>query len=149
MSEIITASALETQKVGQILAEEIIKSGVGSRQALTIALQGDLGSGKTTFIQGLAKGLKIKDKVTSPTFVILRRHNIQHQISNIKHLYHLDCYRIRVKDLAGLDFREIIKNPQNMIVIEWAERIKKSLPSNLLWIKFAYLNKHKRKILIK
>ncbi len=138
--EIITKSAKETQRVGMFLAEEFIKNKPDKNKAVVVALEGDLGGGKTTFIQGFAKGLGIKDKITSPTFVIMKKYNF---------LYHIDCYRIKNKDLLELDFNEIISNNRNFIVIEWAERVKKILPKNTLWLKFEYIDKNKRKILIK
>jgi len=138
--EIITKSAKETQRVGMFLAEEFIKNKPDKNKAVVVALEGDLGGGKTTFIQGFAKGLGIKDKITSPTFVIMKKYNF---------LYHIDCYRIKNKDLLELDFNEIISNNCNFIVIEWAERVKKILPKNTLWLKFEYIDKNKRKILIK
>lgn len=138
--EIITKNAKETQKIGRFLAEEIIKNRPDNSKAFIIGLEGDLGSGKTTFIQGLAKGLGIKDKITSPSFVIFKKYDF---------LYHIDCYRIEDKDLLELDFKEIINNKRNFVVIEWAEKVKKILPKNILWLKFEYLDKNKRKILIK
>ena len=144
--EIITKSAKETQKVGRFLAEEISDkrehaSGVKDKnKAVVIGLEGDLGGGKTTFIQGFAKGLGIKNKITSPTFVIMKKYDS---------LYHIDCYRIKDKDLLELDFNEIINNKHNFVVIEWAEKVKKILPKNILWLKFEYLDKNKRKIVIK
>ena len=135
--EIITKKAEETKKTGKILAEEINKK---RSRGFIIALRGDLGGGKTTFIQGFAKGLNIKDKITSPTFVIMKKYGF---------LYHIDCYRIRKKDLLELGFNEIINNKNNIIVIEWAERIKKIIPKDSLWIEFEYLDKNKRKISFK
>lgn len=135
--EIITKSAQEMQKVGGVLAQEILLE--NNKIALVIGLEGDLGSGKTTFVQGLAKGLGIKDKVTSPTFVIMKRYDF---------FYHIDCYRIKDKDLLELDFKEIISQSKNIIVIEWAERVKKILPKNTLWLKFEYLGKDERKIVL-
>jgi len=134
--EIITENAKETQKVGEILAQEIAKSKTANRKALVIGLEGELGSGKTTFIQGLAKGLKIKERITSPTFVIIRK---------IGWFYHIDCYRVKPRDLLDLGFKEIISRP-NLVVIEWAERARKILPKNSLWIKFKHLGQGKRKI---
>lgn len=135
--EIITKSAQETQKTAKVLAQEILER-LEDHNALVIGLQGELGSGKTTFVQGLAKGLGIKSSITSPTFVILKRYK--------KYFYHIDCYRIQSKDLLDLDFKEIIEQPKNVIIIEWAERVKKILPADTLWIKFDYLDKNKRKI---
>ncbi|MFH0906976.1 MAG: tRNA (adenosine(37)-N6)-threonylcarbamoyltransferase complex ATPase subunit type 1 TsaE [bacterium] len=140
--EIITQSALQTQQTGRILSEEIIKSNFVRKKALVIGLCGELGAGKTTFIQGFAKGLGIKEQITSPTFVILKNYNIP-----CWSFYHIDCYRLtKSKDLIDLDFKEIINKPKNIIVIEWAGRVKKVLPKNTLWMKFEYLDKDKRKI---
>ncbi len=142
--EIIINSAKEMRKAGKSLGKEIIKGGSGGKQTVIIGLEGDLGSGKTTFIQGMAKGLGIKDKITSPTFVIMKRYFFRKRC-----FYHIDCYRIKAKDLLELDFREIISRANNIIVIEWAERVKELLPQNIIWMKFEHINKDKRKMTLK
>jgi tRNA threonylcarbamoyladenosine biosynthesis protein TsaE len=107
-------------------------------QALVFGLVGELGSGKTTFIKGFAKGLGIKKRLTSPTFVLLKKH---------KNFYHIDCYRIKnPKDILDLDFLEIVSNPKNIIIIEWAERVKKILPKDTIWIKFKIISPKQREI---
>lgn len=149
--EIITKSAKETQRLGSFLAREMTKSRLKNRRALTIGLEGELGSGKTTFIQGLAKGLGIKESMTSPTFVIFKKFTIPNQSSSFKSFYHIDCYRLKQpQELIELGFKEILNNPQNILVIEWAERIKKILPQkNILWINFYHLSQEQRRITIK
>jgi len=139
--EVIIQSAKEMQKVGKCLAEEILKEILKNEKAIVIGLEGDLGSGKTTFIQGLARGLKIKERITSPTFVIMKKYKFSKG-----ELYHIDCYRIESRDLFELDFKEIINKPKNIVVIEWANRVKKSLPKDTFWMKFEYLDKDKRNI---
>ena len=139
---IVTKSAQETKKVGEFLAREIIKG----KKALIIGCQGELGSGKTTFIQGMAKGLGIRERITSPTFVIMKKFKLG-PVSHLKCFYHIDCYRVQSKDLLDLGFKEIISQ-QNIVVIEWAEKIKKILPKDTFWIKFEYLDKDKRKIIL-
>lgn len=137
---IVTKSAQETKKVGEFLAQEIIKS----KKALIIGLEGELGSGKTTFIQGMAKGLRIKERITSPTFVIFKKFKLG-PVPHLKYFYHIDCYRLSSpQDLLDLGFKEIISQP-NLVVIEWAEKIKKILPKDTFWIKFEYLDKDKEK----
>jgi len=140
--EIVTDNTKETQKVGAILAREIIKS----KKTLIVGLIGELGSGKTTFIQGMAKGLRIKERITSPTFVIMKRYIILKK--KVSSFYHIDCYRVQSKDLLDLGLKEIINQPENLIVIEWAEKVKKILPRDTFWIKFEYLDKDKRKIIL-
>ena len=143
--KIIANSAKDMKWLGEELAKEVIKT--KRKRALIIGMEGELGSGKTTFIQGLARGFGIKEKITSPTFVILKKYKIQNSIIKNAFLYHIDCYRIKSEDLLELGFKEIAGNSQNIIVIEWAERIKKIL-KNVLWIKFGYLGKDKRNITI-
>jgi tRNA threonylcarbamoyladenosine biosynthesis protein TsaE len=116
--------------------------------ALVLGLKGDLGAGKTTFIQGLAEGLKIKEPILSPTFVILKRFDLSgRSAGRLKNLYHMDCYRIDgAEDLVGINFEEIIKDKGNLIVIEWAEKIKEILPEDSVWLKFDHLGGDRRKI---
>ncbi len=142
-TEIIINSAEEMRKTGRNLAKEIIKGNSGGKQAVIIGLEGNLGSGKTTFIQGMAKGLGIKDKIASPTFVIMKRYFFRKRC-----FYHIDCYRIKAKDLLELDFQEIINQANNIIVIEWAERVKELLPQGAFWMKFEHIAQNKRRIII-
>ena len=66
-----------------------------------------------------------------------------------RNFYHIDCYRIKsYRDVGDLDFLEIISNPKNIIVIEWAEKIKRILPKNTIWLKFEIVSNNERKILI-
>jgi tRNA threonylcarbamoyladenosine biosynthesis protein TsaE len=141
--KIITNSAEETQKLGEKLAKEI-KSG---KTAVVLGLQGDLGGGKTTFLQGFAKGLNIKEKILSPTFVILKHFKIKS--SEFEDFYHVDCYRInQPEDILELGFKEIISNPKNILAIEWPERILKILPKTAVTIKFLFIDENKREITI-
>ncbi len=127
MKTFITQSNLETKKLAKKLAKNF-KSGV-------IALSGPLGAGKTTFVQGFAKGLGIKDKIISPTFVLIRQH---------EDFYHIDLYRL--SNFDGLGLEEILSNKDNIVLIEWAEKIKDLLPKNTIWITFEMLSENKRKI---
>lgn len=134
-----TFTAKETQKLAGDILTVLIKKSPKDR-ALVLALQGDLGSGKTTFTQGLAKFLKIKDRVKSPTFVIMR---------NYKLLYHIDAYRLnKPEEILDLGWSEIISNPKNIVVIEWPEKIKKFLPKQTIYLKFKFINETQRKIKI-
>jgi len=142
-----TNSPGETKKIGQLLAEKILKS-KPKKGAQVLALKGDLGGGKTTFLKGFAKGLKVGKKILSPTFLIFKKFKIRNK--DFKNFYHFDCYRIqKPKEILELDFKKIISEPQNIVAVEWAERIKKILPQNIIWIFFGFLNKKKRKVLIK
>jgi len=139
----LTKNSAQTKELGKILAKEVLKS--KPEKGLVIGLEGDLGGGKTTFLQGFAKGLEIKEKVLSPTFVILRKFKIKKL--RFKNFYHIDCYRIqKPKEILDLGFKDAISNPQNIVVIEWSDRIKKFLPEESLILKFHFANKNSRKI---
>ncbi len=121
MQILLSNSEKDTRKIAQNLAKKI-DHGV-------IALSGDLGTGKTTFVQGFAKGLGIKEKIISPTFVLVRQHKIP---KTNQLLYHIDLYRVENTQQLGLN--EMIKS-DNIILIEWAEKIENLLPKNTLKIK--------------
>jgi len=148
VEKFLTKSPGETTKLARILAKEIIKSKKvypeRSRGALIFGLVGELGAGKTTFIQGFVSGAGVKRRLTSPSFVLMKNYRA---LSAHKDLYHIDCYRIKgPKDILALDFKEIISNPKNIIMIEWAEKIRRILPKGTIWIKFKILDEKKREI---
>ena len=145
--EYLTNSPSQTKRIGKNFAKEILKT-KNNKKAIIIGLEGDLGGGKTTFLQGFAFGLEIKEKILSPTFVIFKRFKVKDL--RIKNFYHFDCYRIKnSKEILNINFKEIISNPQNVIAIEWAERVKSLLPKNIAWIKFDFVDRNKRKIIFK
>jgi len=155
----LTKSPFQTKKLGEVLAKEILKVQIKRKKAFIFGLEGDLGGGKTTFLQGLARGLGIKEKILSPTFTIMKKFQIPNsksqtnskiKIPNFKTFYHIDCYRIKkTKEILNLGFKEVISNPQSIVAIEWADRIKKILPRNTIRIKFEFIDKNRRQIIIK
>ncbi len=158
---ITTRSFEETQKLGENFGVSLSVNNV-------FALYGELGSGKTTFVQGLAKGLGIKRRIISPTFIIVRSYRINlktslprqakwgGQISKLKTItqklksfYHIDLYRIEsIKDIEELGIIEAINNKENAVAIEWAEKLDKLLPKRRTDIYFKYLSENKRQIKI-
>ncbi len=135
--EILTKSAKETKALGKKIAANL-KGGA------ILALTGELGSGKTTFAQGLAKGLGIKQRIISPTFILVRKYDL-----GFKNFYHIDFYRLETgieKEVRNLGIEEIWDDPRNIVVIEWAEKIKKMIPKNATWIEFKNLGENERKI---
>ncbi|MFA6160310.1 MAG: tRNA (adenosine(37)-N6)-threonylcarbamoyltransferase complex ATPase subunit type 1 TsaE [Parcubacteria group bacterium] len=138
----ITTNSKQTQKLGELLAREL-KGGE------VICLDGELGAGKTTFTQGLLKGLKIKGPYTSPTFLIMKEY-YQRKGSTFKipkvepldigKIYHFDAYRVEAQDILNLGFEEILSNKKNIIIIEWASRIEKIILKNSLQINFEWLD---------
>jgi len=140
--KIKTKSASETQKIAKLLAEDILQGRPKTKKGLIFAFSGDLGSGKTTFIQGFLKGLGVKNKVTSPTFVIMKHY---------KCAYHIDCYRLRKPaELTNLGFKEFLNKPKSIFLIEWAEKIKRILPKDTIWLEFKHGKKeNEREITIR
>ena len=153
----ITTNAEQTRKLGEILAEEL-------RGGEIICLTGELGSGKTTFAQGVLAGLGAKGPHTSPTFVVMKEYKVkiqkffkvrpfpsssgavgipQGQTFNI---YHVDAYRVGPKDILNLGWEEIIFGKNNIVILEWAERIKNIVPENAIWIKFRHKGENEREI---
>ncbi|MBI4217291.1 MAG: tRNA (adenosine(37)-N6)-threonylcarbamoyltransferase complex ATPase subunit type 1 TsaE [Parcubacteria group bacterium] len=140
-----TSSASKTLELGAMFARACLKF-PSRRCALVLALQGDLGTGKTTFTQGFAKGLGIQGRVLSPTFIIFRRFAVPKR-SLFKSFFQIDCYRLRKPaDLLLIGWRDIVKDPSNIVVLEWPERVAKLLPKDAIIIRFSYAGKHKRTI---
>jgi len=99
-----------------------------------VALSGELGAGKTTLVQMIAKELGIKARVQSPTFNLVKEYEIKPDVRSIKRLCHIDLYRIDGSfDDLGLD--EYFDDEDSVLFIEWAEKIKKHLPKDVKWIK--------------
>jgi len=141
MTVIISKSKKQTQDFAKKIAKKII-AGKISR---IVALIGDLGAGKTAFAQGFARALGIREKILSPTFVILKK--FESAKIKDKQFYHIDCYRIaKPKEILDLGFKKIVADPKNIVLVEWADKIKKIIPKNSLIIKFEHLRKNKRKI---
>ncbi len=116
--------------------------------ATVVGLYGDLGVGKTTFTQAIGKILKIKRKVNSPTFVIMKRYSIKHP--NFKNVFHLDAYRLKNdRELLHLGWDEIIGNNEHLVVIEWPENIIKAIPKKHHQIHISHTKKGNRKFEIK
>lgn len=121
--------------------------GEKSHEPLIVALYGDLGSGKTTFVQGFAKGLGIDSRLLSPTFIIVRRYSLPKESL---FFYHIDLYRMQnSSDINGLGLREIFTDPVAIIVIEWAEHLGSLLPKKRVDIRFEVVGENERKISMK
>ena len=143
--EIITQSAQETQSLGQKIADDLIKKR-RNNQPHIILLYGELGSGKTTFIQGFAKSLGLLHRIVSPTFIISKRYAIKINLYNW--FYHLDLYRINEANLLDLGLTEIFTDSKNLVVIEWTEKLNNNLPKDSMSIKFEIVSDNQRKITI-
>ena len=127
-----TVSLHEVPALAEALAEKL-------KPGLVIALNGDLGAGKTTFTQALAKAAGITDTVNSPTFVIMNVYT-----GPIK-FYHFDLYRLNsLEDLENIGGEELIPSRDGVTLLEWAEKIPEILPEKYIQIDITYKNEHSR-----
>jgi len=111
-----------------------------------IALRGELGAGKTTFVQGFARQLGILEQPKSPTFLLAKEYRIPHTEYS---LWHLDCYRLSDhRDLITLDLHTIFAQPQNMVIVEWPERVSEGLPREHVEVHLTHEGETKRGITI-
>jgi tRNA threonylcarbamoyladenosine biosynthesis protein TsaE len=136
-----TNSPAKTKKVGYLLGKEILSQ----RRGMVLSLEGNLGTGKTTFLQGFAKGMGIKEKITSPTFLIFKKYEAKQKMI----FYHFDAYRIKSRDLSVLGFKDITKDKNNIIAIEWSENIKDAIPKKAVKISFSFISPKERKLILK
>jgi len=133
----IASNEEETKKIANKLAKDINNTNA------TICLNGDLGSGKTTFSRYLIRSLlsnNINDDIPSPTFTLLQIYEDQK-----RSIYHYDFYRLnKIDELIELNYSESVEN--NICIIEWANKFKKALPPNRIEINFEIKSKNKRLI---
>ncbi len=110
--------------------------------ATVIALSGELGAGKTTLTQQIARQLGIKENVNSPTYVIMKKYKMPLSTSGFRFLIHIDAYRLESEqELEKLGWQEIIADPENLILIEWPERVKKLIPKDAIKILLEHTGK--------
>ena len=114
--------------------------------ATVLGLSGDLGAGKTTFVQALAAKLGVREVVQSPTFTILKLYQTNHP--EFKQLIHMDAYRIESLDELGpLRLGELLNTPETLFAIEWPEKIMEALPGHIL-LKFKTISEDEREVVI-
>jgi tRNA threonylcarbamoyladenosine biosynthesis protein TsaE len=138
-----------TEKELPGIAKEILKQLLTlrlstHRKAQIIALSGELGAGKTTLTQQIARQLGIKENVNSPTYVIMKNYKMPLSTSGFRFLVHIDAYRLESEmELEKLGWQEIIADPENLILIEWPERVKKLIPKNAIEILLEHTGKQR------
>lgn len=133
------------EKFASDFAASLLKADSQPLTAALIGLSGDLGSGKTAFVKGVAKALGVKEEVTSPTFVIEKFFAIDHP--PFTRLIHIDAYRIEhSSELASLRWKETVADPKNLIFIEWPEKIADILPKGMQMLTFKFIDETTREI---
>lgn len=142
----ITNSSVETNELG-------FKLGQTLKGGEVLVLKGNLGAGKTCFLQGLARGMGIKDKVNSPTFNILKVYKTSGKNKakvSPQTFCHIDAYRLRdEKDLISLGVEEFFIDQKTVTAIEWAEKVKKIWPQKAIVISIKQISESQREIIIK
>lgn len=132
--DFFSRSPEQTRRVGMRL-------GALLRPGDVICLQGDLGAGKTTFVQGLAQGWGTLDAVSSPTFIIVN----MYRRADGAQLHHMDAYRLdSLPEAEELDLESMLA--QGPLLVEWAERIRDLIPANHIWLEMEYLAEEHRKM---
>ena len=138
-------------KIGEteVCAKEIaagLKERPFSKFATVVGLSGELGSGKTAFVKALALALGITEEVVSPTFVIERIYKLSPG-GTFRHLVHIDAYRLESEEeLLSLGWEELAADHDNLILIEWPERVKKIIPTDAMNISFKFIDEETREI---
>ena len=142
----ISRSPQETQKIAAGLARRITQKAVG-KKASVLALVGELGAGKTTFVQGFARALGVRAVVRSPTFLLIKSYKLK--ASSYKLLYPVACYSLPgAGKLSPVDFKPLFADHATTILIEWAERIPRALPKHLTTVHIDHIGEHTRKLTI-
>lgn len=130
----------------EVAKDLIIKVGQARNEEATIlALSGELGAGKTTLTKEIGRLFGVKGIMISPTFVIMKTYKTKH--IKFKNLIHIDAYRLdKSEELLNLGWEVIIKNKDNLIIIEWPERVEECLPTNVYRINLEHKNDTTRTI---
>jgi tRNA threonylcarbamoyladenosine biosynthesis protein TsaE len=123
----ISESPEQTQKIADDFVSGLLPN---DRAATVIGLYGNLGAGKTTLTQCIARNLGVEETVTSPTFVIEKIYELTGK--NFTHLIHIDAYRIeKSEELLHLGWRDIISDSHNLILVEWPEKVLDIMPVHI------------------
>lgn len=131
----------ETQKVAAKFVGELLD--FKTEGARVVALEGELGAGKTVFVQAVSKTLGVKENIKSPTFVLMKSYAMIKGFT----LYHLDCYRLRdEQDLIPLEIKEILTDSKNIVLIEWSERVANVLPKEYFRVHIDHIDETTRNI---
>lgn len=131
----VTHSPGKTRALAKLFADETLRTEKG-KGALIIAFVGDLGTGKTTFVKSFIRSLGAPKRVTSPTFLILRRFPLPE--GRFENVFHIDAFRVGVKDIKALGVEKILEDPKNVVLIEWADRIRAVVPKGAIWVRLKH-----------
>lgn len=140
-----TLTIKDTTELAKFAKDLLKKLKPNKERITTIALSGDLGAGKTAFVQVLGQAIGIEEPITSPTFTILKSY--EPTKGKWKQLFHMDAYRIDSEaELEPLQFFELLKTPKSLLCVEWAERIDNELRSPDAHLHFSINEDHSRTV---
>ena len=140
--KIASKSLGETEKFAQNFLNNLKPH---DSRATVVGLHGDLGSGKTAFVKLVAKNLGLTENITSPTFVIIKNYPLP--TTHYKLLVHIDAYRLeKGEELSGLGWQDLLNDPNNLIFLEWPEKVAEVLPEDYLRIDFKFIDENTREI---
>lgn len=136
----------EIPEISKKILDKVLK--IKNKKAKVLAFSGDLGSGKTTITQELAKQLDVKENIISPTFVIMKIYNINPNSKyyiNFKKLIHIDAYRLESSsELLKIGWQKIAEDKDNIIIVEWPEKVEDCLDSDACWVKLGHIDEETR-----
>lgn len=141
LMEVMSKRLVDTERAAKSFVAALSRE----THATVVGLSGELGSGKTAFAKGVAKALGVLQTVTSPTFVIEKIYKLEGQ--QFSHLIHIDAYRLSdSNELVTLGFNEVLRDPNNLVLIEWPERVSDVLPTGARIIHFTFVDDGTRTI---
>ena len=151
MKKFTTDNAKETQAIAVDLAKRV-------RGGDVVALYGELGTGKTTFTQAFAKTLGVKERVQSPTFILMHEHQVRparkiptsrRDYAPLRVFLHVDAYRGDAKQFRAIGLEEYLGRPDTVVLIEWADRVEELLPKKRIQVFFKHLKGNRRRLSVK
>jgi len=140
MKKVITTTPEETAALAADLAK-------GMHGGEIVALYGDLGAGKTTFAQAFARALGVKERMQSPTFILMHEHRLERE-DGPKVFLHADAYRADAAQFRSIGFGEYVGRPDTVVLVEWADRVEELLPKDRIEVRLAHLGGDRREATI-
>ncbi|MEX0932407.1 MAG: tRNA (adenosine(37)-N6)-threonylcarbamoyltransferase complex ATPase subunit type 1 TsaE [Parcubacteria group bacterium] len=137
----LSKSTEDTKALAQVFLDSVERG----ERAVVVALKGDLGAGKTSFSQAVGQILGVKENMHSPTFVIQKVYKIDWK--GFTKLIHIDAYRLeKESELLHLGWEEIIKEPENLVLIEWPENVSGIVPEGAREVLLTFIDESTREI---
>lgn len=131
MKNFITTCSKETQSLAMLFAKTL-------HSKTLLCLKGNLGSGKTTFTQGILAFFGAEPPYTSPTFSLIKEYPLSKEKNGISYIYHIDTYRITSSDILSLGWEELVEKPRSLILLEWPENVSEYIPNTALFLTFSH-----------